>query len=64
VIDQGAGKQPTGASVEYREKYIAPKLGVKTEWVGPFPMLRLLKSLEDGEIDAIIVMAKNPDREK
>lgn len=64
VIEQAGGKPPTGASVEYWETHIAPKIGVESEWVGPLPMLRLLKSLEDGEIDVIIVMAKNPDRDK
>jgi ABC-type amino acid transport substrate-binding protein len=64
VINGGEGKTPTGASVEYWEKYIAPKMKVESEWIAPLPMLRLLASLEDGEIDVVIVIAKNPDREK
>jgi polar amino acid transport system substrate-binding protein len=63
VIPQGTNK-PTGASVDYFETSIAPKMNVQIQWVGPYPMLRLLQSLENNEIDSIIVMAKNPDREK
>ena len=57
-----AGQKPTGASVDYWEKHLAPQMGVTIEWVGPLTVPRLLKDLESGAIDAIVLMAKNPER--
>src|SRR5208337_2173887 len=64
VIPQPGGKAPTGASVDYWMNIVAPAMNVKVTWVGPTPMLRLLKQVETGDIDAILILGKNPDREK
>lgn len=34
------------------------------EWLGPTPPLRLFKQLETGDVDAILILGKNPDRQK
>lgn len=62
VIPQAGS--PTGAAVEYWEKTLAPAMQVKVEWVGPTSMMRLLKQLENGEIDAAVVLSRTPEREK
>jgi len=64
VIPQPGGKAPIGASVDYWTNIVAPAMNVKVEWVGPTPMLRLLKQLETGDIDAVLILGKNPDRAK
>ncbi len=63
AIKQADGKY-TGAAIEYFEKYMAPKMGVKVEWLGPMPMTRAYKSLDDGEIDASLIAIMNPERRK
>ena len=64
VIPQPGGKAPTGASVDYWTSIVAPAMNVKVEWIGPTPPLRLFKQLEAGEVDAILILGKNPDRQK
>jgi polar amino acid transport system substrate-binding protein len=64
AIPQPGGQPPIGASVDYWNTIVAPAMKVKVEWVGPNPMLRLLSQMESGEIDAVLVLARNPDREK
>lgn len=56
------GKKTTGFAVEFWEKYLAPKMGVTVQWVGPLPIPRLYSSLDNGEIDAVLAMASNPER--
>ena len=56
------GSEPTGAAIEYLKKHIAPEMGVDIEYVGPLALPRLLASLEDGSIDAAVLLAKNPER--
>jgi ABC-type amino acid transport substrate-binding protein len=58
------GQSPTGISVDYWEKEIAPAMHLTVKWVGPSSMLRLFKQLETGEIDAAAVAGKNPERAK
>ncbi|MFH0977179.1 MAG: transporter substrate-binding domain-containing protein [Spirochaetota bacterium] len=53
-----------GAIIEFWEKYIAPEMNVELNWRGPLPPLRLFKSLENGEVNVIALLAKNPDRVK
>jgi len=64
VVGQPGGKPPVGAAVDYWNTVVAPGMNVKVEWVGPTPMLRLLKQLETGDIDALLIVGRNPDREK
>lgn len=52
-----------GVTIEYWRRYIAPKLGVDLEVVGPFPIPRVVKMLENGEVDTIANMTKIPERE-
>ena len=64
VVGQPGGKPPVGAAVDYWTTIIAPGINVQVQWVGPTPLLRLLKQLESGEIDAVLIVARNPEREK
>ncbi len=63
-LDAEMDKHPTGAAVDYWEKYIGPGMGVDIEWVGPLSLARIQAWLEDGTIDATVWLAKNPDRAK
>ena len=58
------GGKPTGLAVDYWEKTLAPAMNVTLKWSGPTPMLRLLQQLEAGEIDAVVILSKTPEREK
>ncbi|HUI73200.1 MAG TPA: transporter substrate-binding domain-containing protein [Spirochaetia bacterium] len=64
AIPQQGGQPPIGASIDYWNTIVAPAMNVKVQWVGPNPMLRLMSQLESGEVDAVLVLGKNPDREK
>lgn len=63
MMEVGADKKPGGAAIDYWEKYIAPKMNAEVEAFGPFPILRVTKMLEDGQIDVITNMTKIPQRE-
>jgi polar amino acid transport system substrate-binding protein len=54
----------SGALIELWENQFAPAMDVEIEWQGPLPPSRLFAALKDGEINAIALLAKNPDREK
>ena len=64
VLGQPGGKPPVGSAVDYWTTVVAPALNVKVEWVGPTPLLRLMNQIQSGDIDAILIVARNPDREK
>ena len=64
IIEKKGAVNPIGVSVDYWEKYIAPKMGVNIKWVGPLPIARMYYYLDTGEIDAVFICVKNPDREK
>jgi polar amino acid transport system substrate-binding protein len=53
-----------GAIIDLWESQLAPAMDVEIEWQGPLPPSRLFAALKDGEINAIALLAKNPDREK
>lgn len=53
-----------GGIIEYWNKYVGPLMGVDIEWVGPLPPVRLLESLEKGDINCIALLAKNNERAK
>ena len=55
---------PEGAIVRVWEDYIAPKAGLKVQWIGPVPFSRAMKMLEDGQADAIQHLSRTPDREE
>ncbi len=61
-IMDAEGKLPVGATVDLWNDYLAKELDAVIQWAGPIPMLRLLKMLELGEIDAIALLAKNDER--
>ncbi len=60
-LDNGIRK---GTAVEYWQKYIAPEMGVKVKWYGPYNLKRLLLQIKQGKIDAILTLAKTSDRIK
>jgi ABC-type amino acid transport substrate-binding protein len=62
VVGQPGGKAPVGAAVDYWTTTVAPAMNVKVEWVGPTPLLRLLSQLKTGDIDAVLIIGKNPER--
>lgn len=52
-----------GAAVDFWRERIAPHMGVEIETSGPYPIPRLEKMLEAGEIDVIPYVTKIPARE-
>jgi ABC-type amino acid transport substrate-binding protein len=58
------GKQATGVGVDFWVHHAGPQMGVDVEVLGPFPIKRALKLLEDGSIDVIPNMTKIPEREE
>ncbi|MBN1647251.1 MAG: transporter substrate-binding domain-containing protein [Spirochaetales bacterium] len=64
MVEKNAHGQPGGITVDYWREYVAPGMGMKLEVVGIFPVLRLMKMLENGEIDVIPLMTKIPYREE
>lgn len=52
-----------GASVDIWRELIAPLMGVEIEASGPYPIPRLEKMLEAGEVDVIPYITKIPARE-
>ncbi|MGB1239685.1 MAG: substrate-binding periplasmic protein [Pseudomonadales bacterium] len=60
----GDDKRPRGAAVDYWEQHLAPAMGVQIEWRGPENIKRLNRQVIKGEIDAILLFAKNPERER
>jgi ABC-type amino acid transport substrate-binding protein len=64
VVGQPGGQPPIGSAVDYWNTIVAPAMHVTTRWEGPTPLLRLLKQLQTGEIDAVLIVGKNPEREK
>lgn len=64
VIAQPGGAPPAGAAVDYWTAIVAPAMNVKVAWVGPTALPRLLIQLQSGEIDAVLVAARTPEREK
>lgn len=54
--------RPAGAAVSYFENLIAPKLKRKVKMIGPLPYTRVMKDFEDGIFDAVLLLAKTPDR--
>lgn len=55
--------KPTGAAIEYFEQEIAPRLNVKVKWIRQ-PLTRSIKSMQEGEIDAVVSLGKNDQRAK
>ncbi len=55
--------QAGGASVDFWRERIAPLMGIDVEVSGPYPIPRLEKMLEDGEVDAIPYITKIAARE-
>ncbi len=57
-------EKPTGAAVEYLRDYIAPEMGLPVKFVGPVPFARLLHNFQEGEYDAVLLLAKNIARDR
>jgi ABC-type amino acid transport substrate-binding protein len=62
IVGEGDAK-PTGAAIEYFEQEIAPRLKVQVKWIRQ-PLTRSIKSMQEGEIDAVISLGKNEQRAK
>jgi len=65
-LDEKTGK-PKGAAIFYFEK-IAAKMGCSVEWIGPLPLVRLMKYLEQGKnapqiFDGVALMIKTTEFE-
>lgn len=56
--------QPGGAAVEYLRDHIAVEMKESVTFFGPFPFTRLLHDFNDAKFDAILLLAKNSEREK
>lgn len=54
----------TGVAIDFWVKHAGPQMDVEVKALGPFPANRVQKMLEDGAIDVIPNMTKNPEREK
>lgn len=64
-LPQSVGPQHsllTGVTVEYWRQYLAPKMGIDLEVVGPYPIVRAIKLLETGEVDIVSQLTKIPER--
>ncbi len=55
---------PGGAAVEYFRDYVAVEMGIKVEFEGPLPFGRLMQDFSAGEFDAVLLLAKSPERAK
>lgn len=55
VISQGKNKPPGGPIGEYWQSYLLPQMKVDVEWVGPLPLLRLLKYFNEEKLDALLL---------
>jgi len=52
-----------GAAIDYFTNQIAPEMGVEVDIVGPVPFGRLLSEFEAEKYDAVLLLAKNEERE-
>lgn len=57
-------REPGGAAVEYLRDRIAPKMAEPVVFEGPIPFARLLYEFQGGKYDAVLLLAKNPERAK
>ncbi|MBN2535453.1 MAG: transporter substrate-binding domain-containing protein [Spirochaetales bacterium] len=64
IIFQGKDKSPGGPIGEYWQSYLIPGMKVTVEWIGPLPLLRLLKYFEEGKLDAILLFPRENELEK
>ncbi|GFM36030.1 substrate-binding periplasmic protein [Desulfovibrio psychrotolerans] len=55
---------PSGAAVDFFLNHIAPRMNVQPEFVGPFPLARLLYDFDRRQLDAVIMLIRSPEREK
>lgn len=55
---------PSGAAVDFFINHIAPRMNVHPEFVGPFPLARLLYDFDRRQLDAVIMLIRSPEREK
>lgn len=63
VIVNNSHSKPTGAAIDFFEQEIAKRMNVKVKWTHQ-PLTRSLTSVKKGEIDGVISLGKNADREK
>lgn len=54
--------QQDGAAVTYLRDYIAPEMGIEVDFEGPVSFTRLLFDFSHGAYDAVLLLAKNPER--
>ena len=53
--------RPSGIAIDYFTAHIAPGMGVDVDLV-PLPFVRVMKSLELGRIDAVLLLGRNAER--
>lgn len=56
--------EPGGITVDYWREYIAPRMGYELEVVGLFPVNRVERMLEMGEVDVAPLFTRIPSREE
>lgn len=56
-------KEVTGAAIELLRDHIAPAMGIEIQFVGPFPLPRLLNDFAQRNLDAILVLSRTAERE-
>ncbi len=64
IFTEKGQKEPVGAIVDYYENDIAIKMELTLKWLGPFPVPRAIKMLQNNKLDMIPFLTKNPEREK
>jgi ABC-type amino acid transport substrate-binding protein len=64
VIFQGKDKAPGGPLGEYWEVYLIPEMKVSVKWMGPLPLLRLLKYFEQDKMDAVLLFPRDEEMAK
>lgn len=55
--------EPAGAVIDYWREYIGPALDLEVSFKGPYPISRVSRMLENGEIGAAALFTKIPERE-
>jgi hypothetical protein len=53
-----------GAIIDFWRLHIAPKMKVKINFVGPYPVPRLIRETTSGRVNVIALLAKNDERSK
>lgn len=63
MMEGEEGGEPTGITIQYWKTWLAPKMDYTLEVLGPYPIKRAEKMLENGEVDVVSQLTKIPERE-